>query len=87
MARIAFGPVFVARSAKICFLISSFSDAASITICTSRISTGAVEATMRARPCFRFFFAHQSALHGVGVGFFDIGKAAIDQLRNLHRAK
>ena len=54
VARIAFSGVFAARSAKICFLISIFSEAASITIATSRSSIGAVEATMRARPSFAF---------------------------------
>jgi UbiD family decarboxylase len=34
--------------------IDIFSDAASITTCTSRISTCAVEQMMRARPCFAF---------------------------------
>ena len=53
VARMAFG-AFAPNSWKMAFLISSFSEAASITICTERNSTGAVEATIRARPSFAF---------------------------------
>ena len=35
---------------------------------------------MRGATFIRFLFAHQTALHRVGVGLFDVGQAAIEQL-------
>ena len=54
VATMVFGPASIASSRKTSFLISIFSEVASITNCTSRNSMGAVEPQIRARPCFAF---------------------------------
>src|SRR6266576_1834833 len=59
VAMIVFGPACIASSRKISFLTSIFSEAASMTNCTSRNSIGAVEATIRARTSFLVFLSQE----------------------------
>ena len=66
--------------AKIFFLISSFSEAASITICTSRSMPGCVDATMRARPACALSAGRRPRLTRVRVGLVDVGQPAVDRV-------
>ena len=72
--------IFESRSWKIAFLISSFSEAASITICTSRIGPGFARRDNARAAFLRLLVAHQAALDRFAVGFLDPGQAAIEHL-------
>ena len=96
--RLASAEVFVARislcrrslqsrSRKISLLISIFSEAASITIWTSRISIRRAGGNDAGAAFLRFLLRHESAFDRVGVSFLDVGQAAIEFFAFRRRAK